>query len=211
MESSGQILSGTLCSVSPNNNKMSAIKLGIYLGEKIQKIFPEIGDLYREGLTLSKLVQRFNIMDHFSVNFKVAESAVHRALKGYQGDLRNIETPQYPGLLSKEELIFYGKEHNRLSGIETATKMVKEKKGIFSFTKEQQEEVRRKSVFACGDVPYSQEEIDFIQELISQKKYQKGSLIKVDEIASQVNKIFHDGKNIRKPRSISKIVIRSNL
>ena len=100
---------------------------------------------------------------------------------------------------------FHGKEHNRLSGVEVAKKLMEEKKGIFAFTKEQKDEARRKSVLACGNVPYSQEELNFIEKLASDPQYQKGSLVKVFDVAFEVNLKFHEGKEVRKPSAISKV------
>lgn len=133
METTDYILPGTLCAdISPE--QMSAIELGIHLGKKVQDDFPEIGNLYKEGATLSVLVSKFSLLTYFGVKFKVAESAVHRALSGYDGHLRNIDIEPYSGLLSKKELISFGKEHNRVSGIEIGKTMFKEKRGIFAFT-----------------------------------------------------------------------------
>ena len=74
-----QILPGTLC-VDISTRQMSAIELGISLGQKIQADFPEIGSLYKEGFSLSRLISKFNIVSYLGVNFKVAETATHRAL-----------------------------------------------------------------------------------------------------------------------------------
>ncbi len=199
-----QILPGTLC-VDISTRQMSAIELGISLGQKIQADFPEIGSLYKEGFSLSRLISKFNIVSYLGVNFKVAETATHRALTGYDGHIKNLDLKPYKGLLSDEELNFHGKEHNRLSGVEVAKKLMEEKKGIFAFTKEQKDEARRKSVLACGNVPYSQEELNFIEKLASDPQYQKGSLVKVFDVAFEVNLKFHEGKEVRKPSAISKV------
>lgn len=210
MKTAEQILPGTLCvDISPN--QMSAIKLGISLGKKIQADFPEIGIFYKEGFTLSMLISRFNLTSYLGVKLKVAETAIYRALKGYDGGLKFLKVKSYAGLLSDEELIFYGKEHNRISGVEVGKKLFEQKKGIFALTKEQMNEVRRKSIVACGNVPYSKEELCFIEELAIDQKYKKGSLVKVSEIAFEVNLKFHNGKEIRKPRSISKIRLRKKM
>lgn len=202
-----QILPGTLCAdISPR--QMSAIELGISLGQKIQADFPEIGNLYKEGFTLSKLISKFNLTSYLGVNFKVAETAVYRALRGYDGHINNFDLKPYTGLLSNEELNLHGKEHNRVSGLKVAQELMEQKKGIFSFTDEQRKDAIRKSVFACGNIPYSQEELDFIEQLANDPKYQKGTLVKVFEIAFEVNIKFHNGKEVRKPRSISKIRLK---
>jgi hypothetical protein len=156
------------------------------------------------------LISKFNLVSCLSINFKVAETAVYRALKGYGGHIKNLDLKSYTGLLSEEEMTFFGKEHNRISGLEVAKKLMDQKKGIFAFTKEQQYEARKKSILACGNVPYSQEELNFIESLASNPQYQKGSLVKVFEIAFEVNLKFHNGKEVRKPRAISKVRLRKN-
>lgn len=204
-----QILPGTLYA-SVLSKQMAAIELGISLGKEVQNKFPQVGQLYKDGLTLSKLVYSLNLTSHFGVKFKVAESAVYRALRGYSGYLKNLYLEPYPGLLSEEELTSLGKEHNRISGAETGKEAVEKKKGIFAitFTKEQREAAIMKSIIACGNVPYSEEEICFIEELAADPQYQKGSLTKVAKIAYEVNLKFHNGEKIRRPRAISQIRLR---
>jgi hypothetical protein len=207
MKSIEQILPGTLCAdISPS--QMSAIELGISLGQKIQADFPEVGNLYKEGFTLSMLISKFSLTSYLGVNFKVAETAVYRALRGYDGHIKSLDLKSYTGLLSGEELNLHGKEHNRISGLKVAQELMEQKKGIFSFTDKQKKDAIRKSVFACGNIPYSQEELDFIEQLANDPQYQKGKLVKVFEIAFEVNIKFHNGKEVRKPRSISKIRLR---
>ena len=210
MRNTEQVLPSTLC-VDISQRQMSAIELGISLGQKIQADFPEIGNLYKEGFTLSMLISKLNIIAYLGVNFKVAETAIYRALKGYDGHIKNLDLKPYTGLLSEKELNFHGRLHNSISGVEVAKKLMAEKKGIFSYTKKQQEEARRKSVLACGNVPYSQEELDFIEKLAIDPQYKKGSLVKVSEIAFEVNLKFYNGKEVRKPRSISKIRLRKRI
>lgn len=207
MRSTEQILPGTL-HADISSKQMSAIELGISLGQKIQADFLEIGNLYKEGFSLSMLISKFNLVSYLGVNFKIAETAVYRALKGYDGHIKNLDLKSYTGLLSEEELTFFGKEHNRISGLEVAKKLMEQKKGIFAFTKEQQEETRLKSILACGNVPYSQDELNFIEKLSIDPQYQKGSLVKVFEIAFEVNLKFHNGNEVRKPRAISKVRLR---
>ncbi len=210
MRNAEQILPGTLCA-NISSRQMAAIELGISLGQKIQTDFPEIKNLYKEGFTISMLISKFNILSHLGVNFKVAETAVYLALKGYNGYIKACDVKPYPGLLSEQELAFFGKKHNEDSGRKVGQELFKQKKGIFAFTKEQQEAARRQSVIACNNVPYSQEELDYIEKLASDPRYQKGSLVKVFEIAFEVNLKFHNGDEVRKPRSISKIRLRKRI
>jgi len=205
-----KILPGMLCA-GISSRQMSAIELGISLGQKIQTDFPEIGNLYKEGFTLSMLVSKFNISSYLGVKFKVAETAVYRALKGYNGSIKIFNIKPYLGLLSKQELIDFGKKHNEISGSKAGQELFKKKKGIFALTKEEQESVRRKSIFACNNTPYSQDELDYIEKLAANPQYQKGSLVKVCEISFEVNLKFHNGKEVRKPRSISKIRLRKRI
>lgn len=202
-----QILPGTLCAdISPK--QLSAIEHGIFLGRKLQISFPNIGKLYKEGMSLSQLIKYFDLTVYLNVNFKVAETAVYRALCGHSGDFKATSIETYTGLLSREELEACGKEHNISSGREVGKRMFAEKKGFFAFSKEEQNEVRKKSVLACGNVPYSQAELDYIEHLASKPEFRKGNLIKVFEIAFEVNIKFHAGVEVRKPSSITKTRIR---
>jgi hypothetical protein len=86
--------------------------------------------------------------------------------------------------------------------------MFQDKKGFFAFTQEEKDKVRYDSIIASGNVPYTEEELDYIEFLASQKEYQKGSCVRVFEIAFEVNLKFHSGKEVRTASTITKARIR---
>lgn len=205
-----RIVPGTLFA-DISSSQMAAMELGISLGERLKTTFPEIGKLYKEGFTLSMLIERFNLTSFLGVKFKVAETAVYRALSGYDGSIKSVDVQTYKGLLTKEEIDFYGKEHNRISGVEIGRKHFEQKTGMFAMSNTEKAEARRKSIIACGNVPYSDEELAFIEELAQNPEYIKnGGKVKVFEIAFEVNLKFHNGQEIRKPSSITKVRLRRN-
>lgn len=202
-----QIVPGTLCA-GIGSKQISAIELGIMLGKEIQVKFSDIAEKYKNDWSLSKLVAHFRIETVFNVKFKVAETAVYRALSGYDGTFRNITVDAYPGLLSKEELKKHGEDHNQKSGEIVGKKMFENKKGFFAFTQQEKDKARHDSIIASGNVPYTEEELDYIELLASQKEYQKGSCVKVFEIAFEVNLKFHRGAEVRTASTITKARIR---
>lgn len=203
-----QIVPGTFFAIV-DPKQMSAIELGISLGERIQKSFPEIVEFYKNGFSASMLVKHFSINSYFGVRFKIAESAVYCALKGYDGSMKVLDIKAYDGLITEEEYQCYAQENNKISGAKVGKEQFEKKQGIFAMSNEQKHQARMKLIIACGNVPYLKEELAFIEELAQKPEYiKKGGKVKVSEIAFEVNLKFHKGKEVRKPDSITKTRIR---
>jgi hypothetical protein len=198
---------GTLCA-DLEHPQMAAIELGILLGLRVQQDFPNLANDYRSGQTLSMLVTSYGIMHKYNVGFAVAESSLVRALHGYAGHLNAIALQSYPGVIPADELKEIGDWHNRETGKIVGDEMLRLGLGIHGLSKAHKELYRLISVIASGFVPYSQREIDFIEELATKPEYRKGSLVKVFEICFEVNLKFHSGREVRFPKSITKIRLR---
>ncbi len=52
------------------------------------------------------------------------------------------------------------------------------------------------------NVPYSEEELTYIDHLTKDPDYRRGALLDVQEIVQQINKVFHEGKPVRTSVSI---------
>jgi hypothetical protein len=198
---------GTLCA-DLEHPQMAAIELGILLGLRVQQDFPNLARDYRSDQTLSMLVTSYGIMHKYNVGFAVAESSLVRALHGYAGHLNAIALQSYPGVIPADELKEIGERHNRETGKAVGDEMHRLGLGIHALSKAQKILIRLVSSVGSGFMPYSQREIDFIEELAAKPEYRKGSLVKVFEICFEVNLRFHAGKEIRFPKSITKIRLR---
>jgi len=200
-----KLVPGTLYSSS---EQMAAIMQAIDLGKKLQGDIPELGELYKSGLSAQAIVTKFDLTKYLCLGNKAALAAVTYALKGYDGSFQNARTNQYQGVLSQEEYDYHAKEHNRLSAVNVENEQSRLGKGLFSFTEEQKRKVWKESVFASGNIPYSVEEIDLIEKFAQEPKFQRGSQVNAVEIAKEVNKKFHADKEVRRARAISKLLLR---
>lgn len=69
----------------------------------------------------------------------------------------------------------------------------------------------RKKIRKAIQFVYSEEELNFIKELVNNPKYQKGKNSLLKEICKDVNTKIHEGKGIRTPNGINKFITRNNL
>ncbi len=74
--------------------QISVLKKSINLGKILQNDYPEIAGLYREGYSLSKIIDELNIESVYAID------GIQKAIIGHNGSFR-IEA--YEGLISKEE------------------------------------------------------------------------------------------------------------
>jgi len=74
--------------------QISVLKKSINLGKILQNDYPEIAGLYREGYSLSKIMDKLNIESAYAID------GIQNAIIGHNG-IFGIEA--YEGLISKEE------------------------------------------------------------------------------------------------------------
>jgi hypothetical protein len=204
------IVPGTLCAFSPE--QFSAIELGITLGKSIKESFPGIAQDYREGNSSSKIVEKYNLTVVDGCSFKVIQSAVYRALRGYNGSMFMIDTEPYEGLISDiDEFKKLAESNNKKSGELVGNAAFTNGTGIFALTKKQQYDASCAGAIACGSTPYTDDELKFIQQKISNPEYFKGKLLNVQRIANEVNELFHNKKETRSAKAITKVVLRKGI
>jgi hypothetical protein len=209
---------------------------GIRLGRELQVLHPEIAEDYRGGMTISEIIKKYDIINIYGMKPKTAENSVRYAISGYDGDI-DVASGEisYPGLIQdRQELEKIAIEHHVTTGKKVGLKSKTEGTGIFSFTKEQRSDIGRKSgtaqykngigihaqtpedhkragialVEAQGGVVFSDEEVDYFKELILDPVYQRKSRINAQKISTELNRKFHNGKDIRTPKSITKINLK---
>ena len=98
-----KLLPGTLFAITLQQS--SAIELGILLGKKLQGLLPEIATDYRAGDSASKIIKKYNLVKVLGYNYKVVESAVFRAIRGYDGSIQMYAIEQYDGLITDHDEI----------------------------------------------------------------------------------------------------------
>lgn len=192
--------------------QIGAIELGIILGKKIQKLFPQIAEDYRKGLSGKTIEKKYKIKEIFRVKDGVAIKAVYSAIGGYNGNFHNSRQEPYPGLITdREELKKIAERNNVESGKKSGLMQVKEKMGIHSQTPNDKVELGRLASAANGKITFSDEELQFIYELAQKPEFQRRTRIHAMKIAKEVNKKFHNNEETRKPRSIQKAFIRAKI
>jgi hypothetical protein len=80
------------------------------------------------------------------------------------------------------------------------------KTGIHSMTDEERRQSGKLGAQANGANPWTDEEELFVQRLIEKPEFQRKSRIHAKRISAEVNRVFHEGKEVRKPRAVVKLV-----
>ncbi|MDO8459781.1 MAG: hypothetical protein Q7S74_01600 [Nanoarchaeota archaeon] len=112
---------------------------------------------------------------------------------GCKGGKKVYEERKGIHALTSEEHGSHGRKGGKVSGRRT----YEERKGIHAQTLEEKSELGRKSAIARGEIPWTDEEIEFAYQLSLQPDYHRGKLIRNGLIAIELNKKFHNGEEIR--------------
>jgi hypothetical protein len=108
-----------------------AITEALELAIQLQKDYPQIADMYREGKTRQEISDELRILSQYGIKSEnVAVRAVGHALAGYTKP--NFPHP-FEGLMPGSELERLSREHIQTNGHEGRIA----KKGVFSLTPEQ--------------------------------------------------------------------------
>lgn len=93
-------------------------------------------------------------------------------------------------------------EELRTARIAGARSQIKNRVGIHSQTPEERKNLGNKAAISRGEIPFSEEEVEFIKGLTLLPEYQRGKLTDMNKIAQAVNQKFHDGKLVRRNKTI---------
>lgn len=197
--------------------QLLAIRRSLEVGVQLQRDFPEVAEDYRGGMSISKIVDKYNLSLKYGISKKIATQSVHRALRGYKGGFLRLDS--YEGLIEESELEKLAREHWSRRGSEAGTILYEKGLGIFSRTREQMIEDCKKggliggrnaglaSIISQGMIPWTPEEKEFAYVLSQNPDYQikeglnKGGR-KVRLITEKINETYYDGKPVRSVRSI---------
>lgn len=122
-----------------NQEEIRAVIKSIELGRILNQTHPEIRNLYLNGRSLTEIVNELEIQERYIVTRNIAIKSVWNALVGY--DKNYLGRRNYEGLLTEEERIRIGKEHNRENGRTTGLRSYQTGTGIFRLTHQQRREL----------------------------------------------------------------------
>lgn len=205
--------------------QFSAIKCSVKLGQKLQKLYPQIADDYRTGYSLKQIVDKYDLTESYDISKSVAATAVKCALNGYDSHFEFFDYPSYDGLIPVDEYkdlavqqhSLSGKrlaEHTRINkngiygltlderikcGQKGAKILMQKKLGIHAQTYEDHKKFGKLSAQSRGLILWTDEEKYSTLEMATQpdKTYRQGSKILVKKIAEELNEIYHAGNQIR--------------
>ncbi|MBS3086958.1 hypothetical protein J4422_04645 [Candidatus Pacearchaeota archaeon] len=193
-----------------------AIRKSIELGLILQRDLPEIAEDARNGKTRSWIVDNYDIVNRYSqfteghLTAGVAKQGVYYAENGHEG---GFGIPPYKGLIDREEKKrISGKylvEFHRRAG----NRSLELKVGVHGRTTEQRREDIRKSIFAKGETPWEQKEIEDARSFSQSPEYyfQEGPYmgrINIGLIAEKLNEKYHSGESIRTKNSVISILYK---
>tara|TARA_Y100000310_G_scaffold137447_1_gene136319 strand:- start:11688 stop:12986 length:1299 start_codon:yes stop_codon:yes gene_type:complete len=210
-----------------NSRQIAAISLAAKVGRFLQIYIPEIADEYRNGKTLANIVEDHELMQEFDLSLDVAKSAVGCAIRGDPGSSIRLG---YEGLINdQEELNRLRAEHIRnaksyeerrafglellvsgrgLFGMTTeerkeiGDKLYREGKGIHALDSEGKRQAAIASNISKGLTPWSELEYKFTCMASRLPEYQKHSMVLNGKIADELNKLFHNGVDIRNKNTV---------
>lgn len=199
-------------------NQIGLICRSIKLGSVLQKeLGTDITHLYRQGYTLQRIAEFFDIQRAYNVSRNIAKAAVFRVLAGHSGGL---DVESYEGLMSQEERTELGRQHKKDAG----DRVVREGLGVHGFSPEQRESFRikglealtpekrilagRNAAISMGFVPFVKDEVEYILRCRSAPEYRRGTTTNNDLIAREVNQNWHGGKEVRDGLSIYALAAR---
>ncbi|MFH0711875.1 MAG: hypothetical protein V1889_02085 [archaeon] len=194
------------------NSQKSAIRYAIENGKILQTQIPEIEKKYRNGNSLREIVEEHDLENKFGVCKKTAEIIVTYALKGYHGEWNMFTSPSYNGLMTEEEYAKIAEEHHIKQGRILGEK-IGHKSGVLTFRKQtgvhgmtylEKHIGGQKGIVAQGHIPWSNDEIKTLYELVQDPFYKRKTQIHAQNIAKEINKKFHNGNPVRDNTSVTK-------
>tara|TARA_Y100000310_G_scaffold306787_1_gene348261 strand:+ start:23646 stop:24227 length:582 start_codon:yes stop_codon:yes gene_type:complete len=141
-----------------NHIQLNVIRTSASVGRMIQDDFPCAGVCRIAGWTNDQIAEAYNISEHYGLTPRLANSAVSRAMNGYEGGL-GVES--YKGLLTKQQIT------NTIS----KTLAI----GINGMDEEQRKKRHDAATEGRGHIPYTTEETQDILDFSKLPEYQNGN------------------------------------
>lgn len=216
-----------------NRARSAAIKSAERLSKKIINEHPEVADDYRSGLSHREIALKHELHNEAGITIGVAREAVRLALQTLMPDKERESCRQKIMLvigkkvgrrLFLEKKGFHGlspKERLRISS-KSGKINYRRKTGLFGMSPKEKRLANIKSIHAQGKTPWIVDlvdpktglnEVDYLLDLAKKTGYiiqsgpQKGSFNNI-KIAETINTTFHQGRNVRTPRSVNSFLRR---
>ena len=125
-----------------SSEQIGAIEHSIRIGSLLVNDHPEIAELYRDGMTQSRIAEILDVKREYGIlSDEVARSSIYRAITGHAG---GFGTGPYDGLIPNlDELTRLEHQHRAEYGRISGRKTAAEGKGIHGLTPEQKSEYGR--------------------------------------------------------------------
>lgn len=109
--------------------------------------------------------------------------------------------------MNRDELHQTALEHHERTDLEQR----KSHEGIYSLSREKKAEIARKTAEKLGKNPWTEEQIAFIREIISEERFSRGKLLRADELSRAINERWYGSRVVRTPRQVSRAICRFKL
>ncbi len=218
-----------------SEKQKAALKMSVAFAKRLQMEYPQIAEDFLSGDSFSQIDLKYGISQLFGLTGKnMAENAIRIALTGFQIKPGVTGMENITGLIDNETYNKHAKLHQQrqgsLTGIKTkiegtgifgmtdeqrrelgkksAAKLLENKAGVFGLSKDQLREYGIQALASRGYKAFSDDERDLISSLRVSSNFTKNSKASAIKIADELNRKFHDGKQIRNARQISKFLYR---
>ncbi len=181
-----------------SREQLAAIELSSKTAIRLASDHPEIADAYRSGMTRPEIVDGFSITGEYGVTETIALNSVYLALRDLIpseerealarehylansrvnariGGLRGGPRSQQLGVGIHSQTPEERREIASIGGQVSGNMTLELGIGIHSQTAEERDDARRKGIIARGEMPWSEEEKEYLSSLCQDPAYQYSS------------------------------------
>jgi hypothetical protein len=135
-------------------SQYSAIVRAMKLGKILRDKYPEMSNLYRDGLSQTKIAASFEICKDYGVTRKISINAVSYAISGCE-DYFGVSS--YDGLIPDlEERIRISEDHNQTSGLISGKQSHENQVGIHGMSRNERSSQSKKTGYLGGNTCYEE-------------------------------------------------------
>lgn len=217
----------------PSERQIVAIKVCWAVAEKLQRDLPGIAEMYRSGMSRTRIEDSLRIGAVYGLSPELAQTAITVAIAGHK---EGYGFDQLTGLIDDpDELRRIGEEHNSISGVDQGMKTLREGTGLFSLTTEERQEhgrkvyregkglaallpeqrvsIGKKSAMSRGQTPWVEASVDRISEKerlfeLYQARVDtaRAPISILEQIRVLINQEYHGGREARSISSIKHVL-----
>ncbi|MEK6800544.1 MAG: hypothetical protein AABY10_05055 [Nanoarchaeota archaeon] len=189
--------------------QIAAIKKIIGLARSLKNKHPEIANLYRSGMFVSRIEAELSLSNSYGVSVNVARQAIGFAIRGHS---QGYGLDAFEGLITdREELSRLESEHKTLNGAEIGNYTRDARIGVFAMSKEDIVNAGKASVLARGRIlwrPATEESVseeDYLLRIHAEHEHSSGRYagrINYNSLANAMNEEYHNGEKVRSEGTI---------